>query len=75
MNADQHRLSWLCDNIEQNLSRIDRVLDEIVSEPLGESTVAAGEPWGGASVREAPRTAIDARRNRAANRHSALLIL
>jgi hypothetical protein len=45
MRANRYRLGWLRENIEQNLSRVDSVLAEIVADSLGETSIEAGEPW------------------------------
>jgi len=45
MRAKRHRLGWLRENIEENLTRVDRVLAEIAAESIGEWPLDAGEPW------------------------------
>jgi len=45
MNSDRPSLSWLCENIQQHLSRIDAVLAEILDESAGTDAVEIVEPW------------------------------
>lgn len=45
MGDHHNRLSWLCENIEQQLARTDRVLAEIVSVSLDAEEINVGEPW------------------------------
>lgn len=45
MQSTQTSLNWLCQNIEQNLDRIDAVLAEILDETAGPFAVEAAGPW------------------------------
>jgi hypothetical protein len=45
MVAREHHLNWLRENIVQHLSRVDRVLAELVPGAYGVPGVRGVEPW------------------------------
>jgi len=45
MVANRHHLDWLRENVEQHLSRVDRVIAAVVPASVGVPGVNGDEPW------------------------------